>query len=72
MTGLENNAHAIGLVCYAPLLCNVDYINWQPDMIWFSTITEYTAVQITSVRKIVYVLATRTNQTFSRYVTVKR
>lgn len=35
MTGLENNAHAIGLVCYAPLLCNVDYINWQPDMIWF-------------------------------------
>ena len=37
MTGLENNAHAIGLVCYAPLLCNVDYINWQPDMIWFDS-----------------------------------
>lgn len=35
MTGLENNAHAIGLVCYAPLLANVDYVNWQPDMIWF-------------------------------------
>ena len=38
MTGLENNAHAIGLVCYAPLLCNVDYINWQPDMIWFDSL----------------------------------
>lgn len=35
MTGLENNAHAVGLVCYAPLLANVDYVNWQPDMIWF-------------------------------------
>lgn len=35
MTGLENNADKVGLVCYAPLLCNADYINWQPDMIWF-------------------------------------
>lgn len=35
MTGLENNAHAVALVCYAPLLCNADYVNWQPDMIWF-------------------------------------
>ncbi len=35
MTGLENNAHAVGLACYAPLLANVDYVNWQPDMIWF-------------------------------------
>ena len=35
MTGLENNAHAVGLVCYAPLFANVDYVNWQPDMIWF-------------------------------------
>lgn len=35
MTGLENNAHAISLVCYAPLLCNIDYCNWKPDMIWF-------------------------------------
>lgn len=36
MTGLEKNAHAIGLACYAPMLCNADYINWQPDMIWFN------------------------------------
>ncbi len=35
MTGLENNAHAVELVCYAPLLCNAQYVNWQPDMIWF-------------------------------------
>lgn len=35
MTGLENNAHAVALVCYAPLLCNVQYVNWTPDMIWF-------------------------------------
>jgi len=35
MAGLQNNAHAVGLACYAPLLCNVNYINWQPDMIWF-------------------------------------
>ncbi len=35
MTGMENSAHAVGLACYAPLLANVDYVNWQPDMIWF-------------------------------------
>ncbi len=35
MTSLENNAKSIGLVCYAPLLANTDYVNWQPDMIWF-------------------------------------
>ena len=35
MTGLENAAHAVELVCYAPLLCNVQYVNWEPDMIWF-------------------------------------
>lgn len=36
MTGLEKNAHAVGLVCYAPMLCNADYVNWKPDMIWFN------------------------------------
>ncbi len=36
MTGLERNAEAVGLACYAPMLCNVNYINWQPDMIWFN------------------------------------
>lgn len=36
MTGLERNAHAVGLACYAPMLCNADYVNWKPDMIWFN------------------------------------
>ncbi|MGO4695441.1 alpha-L-arabinofuranosidase C-terminal domain-containing protein [Paenibacillus sp. 2TAB26] len=36
MTGLEKNAHAVGLACYAPLLCNVDYVDWKPDLIWFN------------------------------------
>ena len=26
----------MGLACYAPMLCNVDYVNWKPDMIWFN------------------------------------
>jgi alpha-L-arabinofuranosidase len=41
MTGLEKNAHAVGLACYAPMLCNVDYINWKPDMIWFNNHQAY-------------------------------
>lgn len=41
MTGLEKNAHAVGLACYAPMLCNVDYVNWQPDMIWFNNRQAY-------------------------------
>ncbi len=36
MTGLEKNAHAVGLACYAPMLCNVDYINWEPNLIYFN------------------------------------
>ena len=35
MTGLERNVSKVGLACYAPLFANVDYVNWQPDMIWF-------------------------------------
>lgn len=35
MVGLERNAGAVGLACYAPLFANVDYVNWKPDMIWF-------------------------------------
>ncbi|TCM99055.1 alpha-L-arabinofuranosidase [Paenibacillus sp. BK033] len=41
MTGLEKNAHAVGLACYAPLLCNADYVNWKPDMIWFNNHEAY-------------------------------
>jgi len=34
MTHLER-AKAVALACYAPMLCNVDYVNWRPDMLWF-------------------------------------
>ncbi|MGW7286246.1 alpha-L-arabinofuranosidase C-terminal domain-containing protein [Streptomyces sp. NPDC054847] len=35
MTGLERNADIVKLASYAPLLANKDYVQWQPDMIWF-------------------------------------
>ena len=36
MIGLERNADKVKMACYAPLFCNVDYINWnQANMIWF-------------------------------------
>lgn len=35
MTGLERNADKVGLACYAPLLANVDYVNWDPVLIFF-------------------------------------
>lgn len=36
MIGLEKNAHAVKLACYAPMLCNVDYVNWSPNLVWFN------------------------------------
>ena len=36
MIGLEKSAATVGLACYAPLLCNVDYRNWEPDLIYFN------------------------------------
>lgn len=41
MIGLEKNAERVGLACYAPLFCNVDYKNWVPDMIWFDNHRSY-------------------------------
>lgn len=41
MTSLENNADKIGLVCYAPLFANADYVDWKPDMIWFDNYRSY-------------------------------
>ncbi|MGP3984572.1 alpha-L-arabinofuranosidase C-terminal domain-containing protein [Streptomyces sp. KR80] len=35
MTGLERNADVVKLASYAPLLANVDSVQWRPDMIWF-------------------------------------
>ncbi|MEV5014870.1 alpha-L-arabinofuranosidase C-terminal domain-containing protein [Streptomyces sp. NPDC053780] len=36
MTGLERNADVVKLASYAPLLANEDYVQWNPDMIWFN------------------------------------
>jgi hypothetical protein len=35
MTGLERNADVVRLASYAPLLANIDHVQWKPDMIWF-------------------------------------
>jgi alpha-L-arabinofuranosidase len=35
MTGLERNADVVKMASYAPLLANVDHVQWQPDLIWF-------------------------------------
>lgn len=40
MIGLEK-APAVGLACYAPMLCNVNYVNWKPDMIFFDNHRAY-------------------------------
>ena len=34
MLGMEK-APGLGMACYAPLLCNVDYVNWTPNLICF-------------------------------------
>lgn len=41
MTAVENNADVVSLACYAPLFANADYINWEPDMIWFNNRQSY-------------------------------
>ncbi len=41
MIGLQNKAKTVGLACYAPLFCNVNYVNWKPDMIWFDNYRVY-------------------------------
>ncbi|ANY67122.1 alpha-L-arabinofuranosidase [Paenibacillus sp. BIHB 4019] len=40
MIGMEK-APAVGLACYAPMLCNADYVNWKPNMIWFNNHSVY-------------------------------
>lgn len=41
MTAVENNADVVSLACYAPLFANADYVNWEPDMIWFDNHRSY-------------------------------
>lgn len=38
MTHLEQSK-AVEMACYAPMLCNTDYANWTPDMLWFNNHT---------------------------------
>lgn len=40
MTSMEKSG-TVGLACYAPLLANVDYVNWKPDLIWFNGKSAY-------------------------------
>ncbi len=36
MTSFELNADRVALTCYAPLLCNTDYVSWNPNLIWYN------------------------------------
>jgi alpha-L-arabinofuranosidase len=35
MTGLERNADVVRMASYAPLLADIDNVQWRPDLIWF-------------------------------------
>ena len=35
MTGLERNADVVKMASYAPLLADIDNVQWRPDLIWF-------------------------------------
>lgn len=35
MTGLERNADLVRMTAYAPLFCNANAWQWDPDLIWF-------------------------------------
>ncbi|WP_188195830.1 alpha-L-arabinofuranosidase C-terminal domain-containing protein [Nonomuraea sp. SYSU D8015] len=41
ITGLERNSDVVELASYAPLLANVDYVDWAPDLIWFDNDQAY-------------------------------
>ncbi|WP_082310108.1 alpha-L-arabinofuranosidase C-terminal domain-containing protein [Nonomuraea sp. SBT364] len=41
LTGIERNADVVKLAAYAPLLANVDYVDWAPDLIWFDNDEAY-------------------------------
>jgi len=35
LTGVERNGDVVDMASYAPLLSNIDYVDWAPDMIWY-------------------------------------
>nr|WP_211240446.1 alpha-L-arabinofuranosidase C-terminal domain-containing protein [Haloglycomyces albus] len=44
LTGVERNGDVVDMASYAPLLSNIDYIDWAPDMIWFDNHRSQTSV----------------------------
>jgi alpha-L-arabinofuranosidase len=44
MTGLERNADVVKMASYAPLLANIDYVQWKPDMIWYDNVRSWGSV----------------------------
>ena len=36
MIGLEKNVRNVELACYAPMLANLAYVNWKPDLIFYN------------------------------------
>ncbi|GAA3816328.1 hypothetical protein GCM10022226_41290 [Sphaerisporangium flaviroseum] len=41
LTGIERNSDVVELASYAPLMANVDYVDWTPDLIWFDNDQAY-------------------------------
>ena len=41
LAGIERNSDVMPMASYAPLLANVDAINWRPDLIYFDATSSY-------------------------------
>jgi alpha-L-arabinofuranosidase len=41
LTGIERNGDVVELASYAPLLANIDYVTWAPDLIWYDNQRSY-------------------------------
>ena len=41
MTGLERNADVVYMASYAPLFARLNYVQWNPDMIWFDDTSSF-------------------------------
>ena len=41
VTGLERNSDVVSISCYAPLLSNVNAINWSPNLIAYDALNSY-------------------------------
>jgi alpha-L-arabinofuranosidase len=41
LSGIERNSDVMPMISYAPLLANVNSINWRPNLIYFDSVTSY-------------------------------